>query len=254
MAERFFVPEIGRSATVALTGEEAHHLTRVRRVKVGESVRVFDGCGIECEAAVSEIGKRSVTLTVLNCERVNRELPITLTLACALPKGDRLRWLVEKATELGVTRFVPLLTNRSTEHARGVAESKLRRWVIEASKQCGRNVLMEITASATWPAFLESCAPTCLCLLADSRGATLALPESAQSAGEVAIAIGPEGGFTESERKAARARGWIGVQLGPRTLRIETAAIVMVARIIAARNSDRDCHRELPKDFLPVPR
>ncbi len=253
MAERFFVPEIGRGPTVELTGEEAHHLTRVRRVRVGEPVQVFDGSGIECEAVVSEIGKRSVRLAVLKRERVDRELPIAVTLACSPPRGDRLRWLVEKATELGVTRFVPLLTNRAAEHARGVDASKLRRWVIEASKQCGRNVLMEITESVAWPALLESCPPNTLCILADPRGEPLVLPESARAAREVVIAIGPEGGFTESELNAARMRGWLSAQLGPRTLRIETAAIVMITRVIAARGLDRDFLRDPPVPTLDPP-
>src|SRR5262245_42172021 len=112
MSERFFIDTIGSDETVKLTGEEAHHLARVRRIRRGELVQLFDGSGTEATAEVREIGKEAVTLTIRERCQVNRELPFRLTLACSPAKGERLRWLVEKATELGVSQFIPLLTER----------------------------------------------------------------------------------------------------------------------------------------------
>ena len=116
MSERFFVhvPITGERAT--LTGEEARHLSGVMRARIGDEVTLFDGLGSECAAHVAAIQKQSVELSISAGARCLRELAFELTLAVALPKGDRQKWLVEKATELGATRLIPLIT------ARGVAQ------------------------------------------------------------------------------------------------------------------------------------
>jgi 16S rRNA (uracil1498-N3)-methyltransferase len=230
MAERFFVPEIGESDLVRLTGDEAHHLARVRRIGRSEQVSLFDGSGTEFDAIVSEITKHEVQLSITNRRRVDRELPFSLTLACSPPKGDRFRWLVEKAVELGVSRFVPLLTERATEQAHGLKADRLRRWVIEASKQCGRNVLMQVTDGAPWTDFLKS-ACSGIHILAHPLGEPSAQRPRATPGTQMAIAVGPEGGFADRELREARERDWITVSLGPRILRIETAALAMVARV-----------------------
>src|SRR5262249_48596930 len=101
MWERFYVPSIGLDDTVQLTGAEAHHLARVRRIRRGAQILLFDGSGIECVARVRDLGNQVVTLTVESRAMLSRELPFTLTLACSPAKGERFRWLVEKTTELG---------------------------------------------------------------------------------------------------------------------------------------------------------
>lgn len=235
MAERFYVQVIGANDTVVLTGEEAHHLARVRRIHRGETVQVFDGSGIECEASVREIGKDEVVLTIESRRLVDRELPFLLTLACSPAKGDRLRWLVQKAVELGVTRFIPLLTRRTSEQARGLKVEKMARWVIEVSKQCGRNVLMELSPAILWEQFLPTVSMDSLKMLADPTGVFLndVLPKEFR--GEVTLAVGPEGGFTAEELEFARSCGWIVVSLGPRVLRVETAALALAARMAGGR-------------------
>jgi 16S rRNA (uracil1498-N3)-methyltransferase len=229
MSQRFFVlsPILGRS--VSLIGAEAHHVTQVMRGKVGDSVVLFDGSGAEFTARIARVSRSVVELDVLSRQEVNRELPRELTLGVALPKGDRQRWLIEKAVELGVSRVVPLQT------ARGVAQplehvlERLRRAVVEASKQCGRNRLMEIAAPQTLREFLAAAPQAALRLLADPDPSAVSVgglhvPETCQT---ILAAVGPEGGFTDQELQAAA--GWQRVNLGPRVLRIETAAIAVAA-------------------------
>jgi len=115
---------------------------------------LFDGSGAEFTAQVERVGRGEAELTILSREQIDRELPLKLTVGTALPKGDRQRWLVEKAVELGVSRLVPLATARSVARAGRKSLARLRRTVIEASKQCGRNRLMEITETQTWPDFV----------------------------------------------------------------------------------------------------
>src|SRR5262245_20614855 len=232
MSERFFVDSIGSNELVRLSGEEAHHLARVRRVRRGELVQIFDGSGIEATAMVRDITKDIVSLAIQERRQVNRELPFRLTLACSPAKGERLRWLVEKATELGVTQFIPLLTQRSSEQARSVRAEKMKRWVIEGAKQCGRNILMELSEPIGWANFLDGFdwAPTRL--VAHPSGGPLATVLCLSPLRETVLAVGPEGGFTDEELQVATARGWKLVSLGRRILRVETAAIALVSRVV----------------------
>ncbi len=179
-----------------------------------------------------------VVLDVVSRQRVNRELAFVLTLACAPPKGDRLRWLIEKATELGVTRFVPILTERANEQTQFLKPDKLTRWVVEASKQCGRNVLMEVTETVEFDRHLDLIPADHCRLIASPTGKALGTVELDGRSGGVAITVGPEGGFTTAELEAARACGWSAVSLGPRMLRVETAAIAVASWSVAARSTD----------------
>ncbi len=228
-------PIDGPSAT--LTGSEAHHLLHVLRATPGTAVTLFDGSGHEFEAEVAKCGRSSMDLVILSERAVSRELPFELTLGVTLPKGDRQRWIVEKATELGVTRLVPLVTERSVATAEKHAGEKLSRYVIEASKQCGRNRLMQIAEPMAWPDWLQSANDDAAASLPRARkwiahpgGRALAAADLAQPV-PTAIAIGPEGGLTDAEIDAATAAGWTLIGLGPRILRIETAAISLAALV-----------------------
>jgi 16S rRNA (uracil1498-N3)-methyltransferase len=229
MSQRFFVLSPILGPRVSLTDAEAHHVTQVMRGKVGDAVLLFDGSGAEFTARIARLSRHAVELEVLSRQEVNRELPRELTLGVALPKGDRQRWLIEKAVELGVSRVVPLQT------ARGVAQplehvlERLRRAVVEASKQCGRNRLLEIAAPQTLGEFLGTAPHDAWRLLADPDPSAvpagdLRAPDTCHA---ILVAIGPEGGFTDQELQAAV--GWQRVSLGPRVLRIETAAIAVAA-------------------------
>ena len=144
MSERFFVEQPISGSTAELVDTEAQHLAKVMRAAVGDEVVLFDGSGAEFAAKVARIAKSAVTLEVVERREINREPRVELTLAVALPKGERQKWLVEKLTELGAARLVPLITERGVAQPVDAAVARLSRAVIEASKQCGRNRLMEI--------------------------------------------------------------------------------------------------------------
>jgi 16S rRNA (uracil1498-N3)-methyltransferase len=231
MSDRFFVEQPIQARQARLVGTEAHHLAHVMRAKPGDGVVLFDGTGAEFDGQVNYVGRSEIILDVGQRREVSRELPVLITLGVALPKGERQRWLVEKAVELGVARFVPLLTARGNARETAASLAKLRRAVIEASKQCGRNRLMELCEPRELPAYLEQPSDGWRWLAhppADTTGDTAeqhsALPD------QILLAIGPEGGFCDAEVALAIRHDWRRIGLGPRILRVETAAIALVAR------------------------
>jgi 16S rRNA (uracil1498-N3)-methyltransferase len=226
MSERFFVEQPITGSTAELVDAEAQHLVKVMRAAVGDEVVLFDGSGAEFTAKVTRLSKSVVLLEILDRREISREPRVELTLAVALPKGERQKWLVEKLTELGAARLVPLITERGVAQPVDAAIARLSRAVIEASKQCERNRLMEIAPPRE---ALEYFA-------ADVRGTKLIaepggeqLGSLAQDVTQLVVAIGPEGGFTPTELKAAMENGWRPVSLGRSILRIETAAIAVAA-------------------------
>ncbi len=240
MSKRFFVdtPVLGDRAELA--GTEAQHLIKVMRAKLGDRITLFDGSGFEFLASVTRITRSTVELCVLARKAVDRELAFPLILGVALPKGDRQRWLIEKVVELGVTRIVPLRTDRGVAQPVDRTLTRLRRTVVEASKQCGRNRLMKIEESQSVADFSARAPADAIRLLAHPSPTAMPFGSalSDEALRDVWLAIGPEGGFTEDEL-AASCGGWQIVSLGPRTLRIETSAIALVAAL-SLLDIDRD--------------
>jgi 16S rRNA (uracil1498-N3)-methyltransferase len=218
VSDRFFFDGPLAPGDVTLEGPEAHHLTAVRRFAVGDFVTLFNGGGREYPARVVQIGKKWVTVQVTGVLTPERELGFPLHIASALPKRDRGDFLIEKLTELGVTDFTPLITELGVVKAGDSKADKLRRAVIEASKQCGRNVLMRVHSPARW---VEWCARQTGRRLVAHPGEGASTP----GPGAVTVAIGPEGGFADNELDAALKAGWEPLSLGPRILRVETAAM-----------------------------
>ena len=140
-----------------------------------------------------------------------------------------MQFLIEKLTELGVTDFVPLRTARSIVDPRAAHLEKLRRQIIEASKQCGRNVLLRVADVADWAAYLRRPDLPLRRILAHPWGESVLKKDLSPSQEGIALAVGPEGGFTEEEVAQAREAGWHAIVLGPRILRVETAALVLAA-------------------------
>jgi 16S rRNA (uracil1498-N3)-methyltransferase len=232
MADRYFVETPITGAQARLVGSEAHHLANVMRAKPGQAVTLFDGSGGEFDARVEKAGRSEVILNVVARVEADRELKRRLTLAVSLPKGERQRWLVEKATELGVAQLVPLITARSVAQPVAAALARLHRAVIEASKQCGRNRLMKIGDAEQWREFVTRASTSAARWIAHrSEGDRVQAAVNAEltAAAEIVVAIGPEGGFTHEEVAAAREAGWRQLDLGPATLRVETAAIAVAA-------------------------
>lgn len=235
MSERFFVATPIAGDRALLTESEAHHLIHVMRAAPGTGVTLFDGSGCEFAAEVRRIGRAEVELAVLKRVEISRELPVPVVLGVALPKGERQKWLVEKAVELGVARVVPLRTARGVAQPVQQALERLRRTVIESSKQCGRNRLLELSEPETWQEFMTAKLGAQFRVVAHpavrhgGKTATTLPALSAKGHGAVVLAVGPEGGLAAEEVDLALASGWQFVNLGARTLRTETAAIALAA-------------------------
>ena len=233
MSERFFLATPPRDGVAVLVGDEARHLARVLRAKVGDAVTVFDGRGQAWEATVAALGREKVSLDIGAAHPTETVGRRSLTLAVALPKGDRQKWMVEKITELGVARLVPLITTRGVAEATDAATARLERGVIEACKQCGRDTLMEIGGAESITGVLAAIAAGTRKMIADPGGVPLAAPLFAEhdTSTAVLVLVGPEGGFTSAEVAAAEAAGATRVSLGHHILRVETAAIAAAARL-----------------------
>lgn len=236
MSTRFYCPDPPADGRYRLVGDEARHLVKVCRHEVGDRVQLFDGRGLAITARVVAIGKDRVELVPeADSGRSGQpriEALIGLTLATAVPKGDRFDWLVEKATELGVFRLIPLITERSVVDPRGTKLDRLRRTVVEAAKQCGRNRLMSLDPPTRWDEMLRS-AHASIKFLADPEGHLPSLWPRIGTGVDVLLAVGPEGGLTGAERDQAIGLGWIPIRFSVNVLRIETAAIAGAASILS---------------------
>jgi 16S rRNA (uracil1498-N3)-methyltransferase len=225
MADRFYINCALSLGPVTVQGSEAHHLATVCRFRPGDRVCLFNGDGHEYPASVVSVTRQQVTLDIAAVETPQREPEVRIELAAPLPKGDRAQVLVEKLTELGVSSFVPLRTQRSIVQPREAKLEKLQRYVIEASKQCGRNILLRVQPLTDWSDYCARSDLPAVRIVAHPQGTSTTWTPAPQ----VALAVGPEGGFTAEEMERARIHGWQVVNLGPRTFRIETAAMVLAA-------------------------
>jgi len=230
MSKRFYVNCPLAPGRVSMEGAEAHHLAVVSRLRPGDLVCLFNGDGHEYPAQVVSCARKSVDLDVLEAASPQRELPFRLEIAAPLPKGDRGQFLVEKLTELGVAAYIPLWTERSVVHPGEMRLEKLHRFVIEASKQCGRNVLMQVTPVTDWTDYsLKENLPPARYLA--HPGTSHTKLQEMKFDQDMSLAVGPEGGFTDEEIGIAQERNWKIINLGPRTLRIETAVIALSASL-----------------------
>lgn len=234
MSKRFFVGDPldeSTGAMVKLGDQESHHLISVMRAKVQDAIVLFNGDGYEYDARVQKLDKRAVQVEVFARREVQREPSARLEIGVALPKGDRQQWLCEKLVELGCYRLTPLYTERGVAEPGEAALARLRRYVIEASKQCGRNRLMEIGEPRKINEFLSTSLELGRRLFLDASGGMLKLDGDSAKQGKWIAAIGPEGGWTDQEIAAARANSWELAGLGSRILRVETAAAALCSRI-----------------------
>jgi 16S rRNA (uracil1498-N3)-methyltransferase len=245
---RFYAPKIAFASdrkTVALDADEARHAHDVLRLDLGDEIFVFDGEGNEYRCVIAELTSRSAALNVLEqVQPASPESPLDLTLAVALLKGEKFDLVVQKATELGVTRLTPLITARSDVRTRepGDARKKADRWAriaFESAKQCGRAQLMLVDPPMNLDEFFRSITDVQMKLTYTARDgdphADLARMDIKNA--RIAALVGPEGGWTDGELKQASANGGKIVTLGGRTLRAETAAIA-VATLLQHRFGD----------------
>lgn len=241
MSQRFYLADLPNSGVVRLGDQESRHLL-VSRHAVDDCVWLFDGQSAEArEARIVSHSKSGVDLEFTGkCDGGRCEPVLAITLATCVPKGDRLDWLVEKAVEVGVSRLQLLRSERSVVEPRVTKLSRLERIIVEASKQCGRNRLMRLAPLADWSDFRAAC-DSPVRLLADRDGVEPASLPRQRAGDSVTIAVGPEGGFSQSELNDAVGRGWQATSFGRSVMRIETAGIVACARVLACACFRKDC-------------
>jgi 16S rRNA (uracil1498-N3)-methyltransferase len=232
-------PEAVSGTRVILDAEEAHHLRRVLRLRVGDLVRALDGRGRELTVRLTALGMRSAEGEILASSTPGRESPLHLTLAQGLPKADKLETIIRMSTELGVAAVVPLLTARTVPA--GLGQGRLARWervAREAAKQCGRAVVPAITAPVALGAWLAARDPAGLLVcLWEREPAPLAERLPAAPPARATLVVGPEGGLADEEVAGLAEAGALVAGLGPRVLRTETAGPVAVA-LLQARWGD----------------
>ena len=229
MPRLFVRTPLANGAAVELDAKQANYLGNVMRLGEGEHVLLFDGASGEWIARIAEAGRKRMTLVAEDRTREQEKVP-DCWLAFAPVKRAQTDWLVEKATELGIARFIPVLTQRTIVER--VRLERLEAIAIEAAEQCNRTSVPALAEPQPLSAFLKSSDPGRTVYFADEGGGEPAA--RAFRPGPATILTGPEGGFTDEERAAIRASSnAIAISLGPRILRAETAALAAVTTYMA---------------------
>lgn len=226
------------ASTIVLEAAPSTHITKALRMRIGDGVILFNGLGGEFSAEIISIDKKSVTLNVLEHTEQEMESPLQLELGIAISRGDRMDWVIQKATELGATSISPLMTLRTEVKLKGErAEKKQRHWqqiIISACEQCGRNQLPKLHALTSLESWLPGVNADVKFVL---HHRDTSITKTAQRPNSAAILVGPEGGLSENEIIAAEQHGFEALTLGPRILRTETAPLAAIA-ILQARWGD----------------
>ncbi|MEO5924662.1 MAG: RsmE family RNA methyltransferase [Bryobacteraceae bacterium] len=236
MRRRFFVDEV-RNGQAHIEGDDAKHLTKVLRVEVGQRFEISDNRNVYL-AEVSIAHKGEVEFRTLEKLPAEPER-VRITLCAALIKFDHFEWMIEKATELGVSEIVPVIATRTERGLDRAAEKRVERWrriVMEASQQSRRSFLPEVVDAVSFAGGLARVAGHRYVLdeVPDGLDLLSALPAQRTSADSVALLVGPEGGWTDAERAAFIAAQWKRVTMGPLILRAETAAMASLSIVNAA--------------------
>ena len=236
---RFFAPPSAfdsKLESVWLAADEARHLRDVLRLQPGDEVYVFDGAGKEFHCRVDRSERNAAQLAVIaETDPAKAESPLQITLGVALLKGEKFDLVVQKATELGVTRIVPLVTKHADIRLRDTSDAAKRvtRWqriALEAAKQCGRAAIPEITLPVNFDSFVQEKGGDEMQLMFSERdGESLNAVDLSLSPKALTALIGSEGGWADEEIAGARAAGWRIITLGGRILRAETAAVAVAA-------------------------
>ncbi len=226
---RFYVPQLPLQGSVQLDGLEGRHASNVLRLQVGAPVVLFDGQGGEALGFIEALGQGLVEVHIEHRSDTQRELPSRVELFVALPKGDRQRTLVDGLVQLGVSKLTPLQTMRGVAQPSANALKRLERGVIESSKQCGRNLFMQIGQPVTIRELASDGPGSIASFVAHPYGAAETLQSLPEYESQARFAIGPEGGFAEDELQLLRQAQWKPISLGVRILRIEVAALCIAS-------------------------
>lgn len=236
---RFFVaPEQFDSPGPVITGPDVRHIAKVLRLGPGDAVDLLDGAGRAAHAVIEHIGRDEIVCRKTECFDPGGEPPVSVVLVQGLAKGDKMEYVIQKSTELGVAGIIPMICRRSVVRLDGEKkESRQTRWqrvALEASKQCRRATVPEVYPPMELREVLGGIPPGTLSILPWEGERSLSLKEAlpVDSPGKVYIFVGPEGGFEEAEVAEARESGVAAVSLGPRILRTETAGPACLAIIM----------------------
>jgi 16S rRNA (uracil1498-N3)-methyltransferase len=220
-------------ARIALPEDAAGHLVRVLRLGVGDACVLFNGDGRDYDARIASVGKKSVEAEIEAARDVRNESPLRIVLVQGIARGEKMDWILQKATELGVAGIVPVHGERGEVRLDGErADKRLRHWrsvVASACEQSGRACKPEVAAPRGLADALADLPATRLML--DPEAARPLPPRIEEDA--CALAIGPEGGWSASDHAMLQAAGFVGARLGPRVLRTETAGLAAIAALQA---------------------
>ena len=230
---RLFIDSPLAPGALRIDGPQGHYLAAVMRLKIGDPVKLFDDISGEWLGVASAVGRRDVMLDVTERLRAREAVPDLWLCAAPLKKG-RIDWMVEKACELGVACVVPVVTRRAVVDR--PKSERLRAHMIEAAEQCGRTAIPGLAETVKLPALLRDWPGGRTLFFADETGGVPAFAAMREGSATAAILIGPEGGFDDEERAAIRAHpDAVGISLGPRILRADTAAAAAVSLWMAAQ-------------------
>jgi len=235
---RFFVPRGSvKGNTITVSGDEAHHIVDVMRLKASDGVVTFDGLGREYTGVITKADKRSLIIEVKSVRETKSGSGTRVTVIQAIPKREKIEYFIEKATELGVSVIIPVTTGRTipdwSEEKKASHVERWRKLAREASKQCGRLDVPEISKISEFRNILAGVGKDGLKLIAalDDRAIPIKTALMGSSGAPVIIAIGPEGDFTPEEVNAAVDHGFRIVSLGPRVLKSDTAGLFVLSVI-----------------------
>lgn len=225
--------QLNAGLSMSLDESQSHYLNKVLRMEAGRELQVFNGDGKEYRATITKVDKRAVEIAVLSGAEINRESPLHTHLAIGISRGERMDWVLQKATELGVTKITPLFTERTEVRLQGERlEKKIQHWqqiTLSACEQCQRNVPPQLLPAQDISSFLPQDNSALKLVLHHRTEQTLRqlpLPSS------VTLLVGPEGGLSEREiESAVRQFDYTPLTLGPRVLRTETAPVAALVAV-----------------------
>lgn len=237
---RIYYPQaLSLYQTVTLTPDASNHITRVLRMRIADTIILFNGGGMEFTASIQTIDRKAVTAKVITQHQVDRESPLNIHLVQGLCRGEKMDWLIQKSVELGVASITPLHTefgNVKLPAERMV--KKLEHWqkvVIGACEQCGRNVIPTVHSPIHLKDFLNQNEISGLKLMCDPRGVTTLKHIVPQSVKDITVVVGPEGGLSDNEISNLQRQDFQSVKLGPRILRTETAPLAILSALQTLR-------------------
>lgn len=230
---RLFIQQpLSANNQFVLSESQSHYLSKVLRMQAGRELIAFDGLGGEYSATITEVTKKSVTIGTGDFQTVDKESPLKLTLAIGVSRGERMDWVLQKATELGVTEIIPLITERTEVKLGGErSDKKIEHWqqiLISSCEQCQRNTLPKLSEPQVLGEWITNDSSDLKFVLhhRDNKG----LPTQSE-AKSITLLIGPEGGLTDEEIQLAQNNRFAPLTLGPRVLRTETAPLAAISLV-----------------------